>query len=621
MARMHPEDIDDLESATVGERKVFRFLREVALPDKEFIGWYEPTIGDQGREPDFILFGESLGLIVLEVKDWDIDQIGEVDPHTFKIWIAGKEETRTNPDRQAKGYVNDLMDLLKNHPEFRTGKGMHEGQLKIPIGRMVVFPHISLKDYQDRRLGYLIPFQRTLFQDDLAPDGEICCDPSGEKFKTRLAGVFPFPFHGLSGKEVHLLNSLIYPALKFIPPKRSGTCKMRFQQEVQALDETQARAALTLKAGRRLIKGPPGSGKTLVLIHRCCLLQKYKTGNKRILLVCYNIALVSYLKRLLQEKGVGVGGEGVQVHHFYNACSMVLDMKVEYDKPDSDYYDYIVQTTLEALGGGLSEVGTFDVILVDEGQDFSDDMLKVILGLLKPAGDLVITLDDFQDLYRREGSWKSLGIEARGGSRNLQRIYRNTEPIARFARRFIGEVPSPQAQLKLFPGDLSCTGPDPEIIRFENEPSLEEFLVRDIQKQHKLGEFKMSEIAILYDDKVYGPEGFRYERKEFPGQILKKLESAGIPTNWVSQDIRAKELFDITTDRVSLISIHSAKGLDFDLVYLVGVDRIIPTDETRERLIRLIYVAITRARYRLVIPYVEETEFIGRLKASLTDSK
>ena len=201
------------------------------------------------------------------------------------------------------------MDLLKDHPGFHSGPGTHEGQLKIPIGRMVVFPHISLKEYQDRGLDQIIPPERALFQDDLAPEGEIRCDPSGEKFKTRLANAFPFPFHGLSGKEIHLLGSLIYPILKFIPPKRLGICKLRFQQEVQALDEIQARVALTLKAGRRLIKGPPGSGKTLILIHRCCFLQKYQPRIKRILLVCYNIALVSYLKRLLQEKGIGVGGK------------------------------------------------------------------------------------------------------------------------------------------------------------------------------------------------------------------------------------------------------------------------------------------------------------------------
>ncbi|NIR16930.1 MAG: ATP-binding domain-containing protein, partial [Desulfobacterales bacterium] len=50
----------------------------------------------------------------------------------------------------------------------------------------------------------------------------------------------------------------------------------------------------------------------------------------------------------------------------------------------------------------------------------------------------------------------------------------------------------------------------------------------------------------------------------------------------------------MTTDRVSLISIHSSKGLDFDLVYLIGVDRIQPTELTRGYLTNLIYVAMTR---------------------------
>ena len=116
---------------------------------------------------------------------------------------------------------------------------------------------------------------------------------------------------------------------------------------------------------------------------------------------------------------------------------------------------------------------------------------------------------------------------------------------------------------------------------------------------------------------VYGADQFKYEGKEAPAHLLQKLETAGIPTKWVSEDVRAKELFDITTDRVSLISIHSAKGLDFYLVYMVGADQIIATDETRERLTRLLYVAITRAKYRLVIPYVEETEFISQMKFCL----
>jgi hypothetical protein len=79
---MHPEDIEGLGGPTEGERKVFRFLLEAARPDQDFIGWYEPTIGEQGKEPDFVLFGKQQGLRVLEVKDWVIDQIEEADPRT-----------------------------------------------------------------------------------------------------------------------------------------------------------------------------------------------------------------------------------------------------------------------------------------------------------------------------------------------------------------------------------------------------------------------------------------------------------------------------------------------------------------------------------------------------------
>jgi hypothetical protein len=56
MVRMHPDDINDFENATVGERKIFRFLQEAARPDSEFIGWYGPSIGGQDRKSEMSLF-------------------------------------------------------------------------------------------------------------------------------------------------------------------------------------------------------------------------------------------------------------------------------------------------------------------------------------------------------------------------------------------------------------------------------------------------------------------------------------------------------------------------------------------------------------------------------------
>ena len=99
MARMHPDDIKVPESATAGEKKVFRFLHDAARPDRDFIAWYEPAISRSGTEPDFILYGNSLGLLVFEGKDWEIDQIGKSTPHVQILnWRQGR--TRTIPARR-----------------------------------------------------------------------------------------------------------------------------------------------------------------------------------------------------------------------------------------------------------------------------------------------------------------------------------------------------------------------------------------------------------------------------------------------------------------------------------------------------------------------------------------
>ena len=109
---MHPEEIEVLEEATAGERKVFRFLHDAARPDRDFIAWYEPTISSSGTEPDFILYGNSIGLLVLEVKDWEIDQIGKSTPHVQILdW-----RQRRNPDQPGPA------GQIKYSPQRRKGR-------------------------------------------------------------------------------------------------------------------------------------------------------------------------------------------------------------------------------------------------------------------------------------------------------------------------------------------------------------------------------------------------------------------------------------------------------------------------------------------------------------------
>jgi hypothetical protein len=616
MAIMYPREIDSREDVTDGERRVFRFLQASAKPDRDFAGFYEPYLGAAGHAPDFILLGRDLGALVIEVKDWALSQIKAADQHQFVIQSAGETKTRTNPDKQARGYVHGLMEWLREVPGLTSKKPGFEGKLKVPIGRMVAFPNIKRSEYLDAgSLSHIIPPERIIFQEDLDPGGALIADSSGLALRQRISPILPFQAEPLTPKEFHKLNDLLYPEVIQLPP-RAGIGKHQLHRQIQALDEAQAQLARRLGRGHQIIKGPPGSGKTLVLVHRCFQLRNYHPQIRRILVVCFNIAFASYLKRLLLEKGVGLGEDGVQVFHFFELCAAVMGDRVDFDHQDSDYYQLVVEETLDTLGEGKSRLEPFDAVLVDEGQDLNNDMLKVILGLLKPEGDLIMALDAYQDLYRRDSSWRSVGIEAQGRTHYLGKIYRNTFEILTFSQRFIRAVPVAKRQPGL-PLDDEFHGEPPKIVRFQNVNEIVAFLAADVQKEIAGGEYKRSEICIIYDDKTYSPEAFAYDSRDLPHRLKKCLEKAGIPVKWVSEDVRSKEMFDITTDSVSLLSIHSSKGLDFDLVYLIGADNIAPSEETRDYLSGLLYVALTRAKHRLVVPYVEESEFIARMRSCL----
>ena len=75
---------------------------------------------------------------------------------------------------------------------------------------------------------------------------------------------------------------------------------------------------------------------------------------------------------------------------------------------------------------------------------------------------------------------------------------------------------------------------------------------------------------------------------------------------------------DISDDKVSLMTMHSAKGLEFDYVFLAGwEDGVFPNKRSLEEFgekgleeeRRLAYVALTRSRKKLQITYVNQNRY------------
>jgi superfamily I DNA/RNA helicase len=83
------------------------------------------------------------------------------------------------------------------------------------------------------------------------------------------------------------------------------------------------------------------------------------------------------------------------------------------------------------------------------------------------------------------------------------------------------------------------------------------------------------------------------------------------------------DLWDPRADRVSLLTLHAAKGLEFPVVFIVGCeDGLLPlywgeidrAGEDEER--RLLFVGMTRARQRLIVTYARKRHWRGSVRAS-----
>ena len=611
MATMIPENVEEFK--TEGERQFYKFLEAVAKPDAGHITWYTPDI--EGKEPDFILYSRSVGLIVFEVKDWMLDQIREANPQYFRLQVGREIESRKSPFQQARDYLYDLVDKIKKDGQLIARDVVHHGNVKIPFNHGVVFPNINKIEWASNGFDRVPGAEKIFFFDDLHPSSDICSDPGGQCFRDTLEERFTpqFKFKITDGELQHL-KQLLFPTIKIELPERANGQNYEDRIErIKVLDNHQEALARKFDGGHHLILGPSGSGKTLILAHKAAFLKQYNSQINNILFVCYNITLVNYIRRLLADKKVPLGENGVTVHHFYELCSEILGEDVAYEKADSDFYDMVVQ---EALAKVENFDKKYDAILVDEGQDFSTDMFKVVTSLLNPKTDnLTIVLDDNQNIYRDQISWEEAGIKTEGHVHKLSCGYRNTQELADFAEKFIGQKSNDQkgGEQEPFADYYDFHGPKPEIKQFADFAKITEFVANKITEIVENDGCPYSEIAILYAMQYPGKD----LKDPLPRMIEKALDAKGILNTWVSENYQSKKTYDITTNNVTISTIHSVKGLDYSTVFLLGLDFLEPRKWSEDQLDRLSYVAITRARYQLFIPYINQSALIKKLQAAL----
>lgn len=573
MAFTIPETIST-GSSTAGERKVFGALRDF-LPE-DYLVYYDISV--KGRHPDFVIIGPDLGLLVLEVKDWRLDSIVDVTADGAVIRRAEGDIRFPNPVRQVREYVLKTVDALKSRLLLFDGE-----HLRFSWGYGVVFPLLNRKDVNTPSL--FGPSLEETLGSGLVLTGD---DLTAKSLLPRLRNLLPqraARHDPLTPDQVDEMRGVLNPEI------RVGWGSTD-EEIFRVMNREQERLARTLGEGHRLLRGVAGSGKTVVLIGRARYLRE-RYPEWRILVVCFNRVLADYLREVIEPD------ERLEVLHFHRWCLRELEAAgvAVPDPPEtgdaSDYWDREVpQLLLQAYEEGRLRQGSYQAVLVDEGQDLAADWYRALLRTLDPeTNSLFIAVDSSQNIYKRKVSWREIGIQIVGRTRVLRVNYRNTSEILSSAYDMIQELDSTgmtaqeAEQEYVVPDRALRHGPVPEVRRFGSVAESRRHAIEWIRAR-LAGGAAPEEILVL---------GLK---KDEMAQIDTWLEDAGVPARLLGGWARPGAV------RLSTI-LHSSKGLDAEHVLLLGAHQLQGLEEVQAR--RLLYIAMTRARTDLCISYHEDS--------------
>lgn len=254
----------------------------------------------------------------------------------------------------------------------------------------------------------------------------------------------------------------------------------------------------------------------------------------------------------------------------------------------------------------------YEHIIVDEGQDFSDNAYRLLRALAgeEHNNDIFIVGDSHQRIYKNHPTLSKCGINVRGRSSILKVNYRTTEEIRKHAFALLNGISFDDLDEDFDLGDKcqSLThGKKPTIKNFKTASEEFDFIFSEIKKLNKNG-VSLRDICIVA------------RTKQLVNDYINLFNDAGIR----SYAIKRNKVDDRSFDGLRVATMHRVKGLEFKYVFIVAVNnRIIPlsaaidkTDAvseaesiTSEKC--LLYVAMTRAQKGVYLTsYGKQSELI-----------
>ncbi len=603
MAFLLPENIPSRSGVPDRLRQVARALRD--FTSEEVTVWLRETAGGF---PYLIVLDPAAGIAVIDAPSLS----------------AGRRR------RRGLGRVFDSFDMIGVPDEVaRKASELRQSVDAAAVARLPVKCVLAVPDHDEVSLAQLGQQEQglpILTRPDLA-DGRL------ESALGRiLGGGRPRPLHVHEEKRA---RAVVNPEI-VLPRSRVESLPLFQDPEIppedviQVMDRQQERVAEHLGAGYRVLRGVAGSGKTLVLAHRARYLHKH-WPSLRILVLCFNRVLANALKTMVKPDA------RLEVTNIDRLAYDLAERRASRPgspspaaagtgrtrrRDGSDFDRRVLQAT--EVARRLTGLERFDVVLVDEAQDFDHPRLDLAYAMLKPdrqrpdparpdRDNFVMAYDVAQNVYRRGGArWNPPGVDgqgrprtARGRSTVFRKNYRNTREILEFAMNFLAGSPdwaSAAVDLEdpasLIPPEAAKrSGPQPRLAVCRDLRGEAESIATRVAEMLD-GGVAVHDIAVLYGCSELQQELQQaFSRRGLPYFHVQERGSGGRQIN------RDKAVG--VRDKVRASTLTGIKGLEFSRVLVGGANHVqvhdVEEGDQFQAAKSQLYAAMTRAMDELEI--------------------
>lgn len=412
---------------TEGEWYLLRFLASAL--DDSFEVYFNPFLN--GDRPDVVIMRKGGGVLIIEVKDWNLD-LYTIDD--YKHWHLkhpqNESEARAcikSPIEQVYQYKENLFDFhipglleLKikdlRHFNFVTCAVYFHNASKEMAENMLVKRFSNDKKYQNfirwniDLLGRdsLTPlhFNQLLYKRNLWT-GELSDVFTNDIYES---------FHQILAPTRHLITDGV--ELNYSPEQR------------RLINDNQS------KSWR--VKGVVGSGKTTVLAAKAVQSAKraLKEGRQpHILILTYNITLKNFIHDKLSRVREHFEWRYFTILNYHNFIkTMMNDVGIRFYIPDhikldskllSEYLDKNYYSNRNLFVGYEDRITKYDAIYIDEIQDYIRPWMDIVKdNFLREDGEYYLFGDVKQNIYSREVSQRDITTNIIGAPRKLNTCFR-----------------------------------------------------------------------------------------------------------------------------------------------------------------------------------------------------